>query len=137
MESNKLSLTDVIAPVYRRLHLNRKNHVSTHNFIEGGRNSAKSSDVSIEVILDMIEDQKASAMAIRRFQKTLASSVFNQFLWAIDFLKLNNEFTWTKSPLQIRRVGTNQTIEFASLNSPEDYRKIKSYFRKSKTFNYY
>ena len=56
MESNKLSLTDVIAPVYRRLHLNRKNHVSTHNFIEGGRNSAKSSDVSIEVILDMIED---------------------------------------------------------------------------------
>lgn len=49
MESNKLSLTDVIAPVYRRLHLNRKNHVSTHNFIEGGRNSAKSSDVSIEL----------------------------------------------------------------------------------------
>lgn len=127
MESNKLSLTDVIAPVYRRLHLNRKNHVSTHNFIEGGRNSAKSSDVSIEIILDMIEDPRASAMAIRRFQKTLASSVFNQFLWAIDFLKLNEEFTWTKSPLQIRRVGTNQTIEFASLNSPEDYRKIKSF----------
>ena len=118
MESNKLSLTNVIAPVYRRLQLNRKNHVSTHNFIEGGRNSAKSSDVSIEVILDMSEDPKASAMAIRRFQKTLASSVFNQFLWAIDFLKLSDEFTWTKSPLQIRRVGTNQTIEFASLNSP-------------------
>ena len=126
-ESNQLPLTEVIAPVYRQLHLNRKRHLTTHNFLEGGRNSAKSSDATIEIILDMIEDKRASAMAIRRFQKTLASSVYNQFLWAIDFLHLNDEFTWTQSPLRIKRKGTNQTIEFAALNNEEDYRKIKSY----------
>ena len=120
-------LSEVLAPVYWNLHNNIKYHLTTHNFLEGGRNSAKSSDVTLEIILDMLSDSKASCMAIRRFQKTLESSVFNQFLWAIDFLDVNEEFVWTKSPLRIKRVGTNQTIEFASLNSPDDYRKIKSY----------
>ena len=121
-----IKLTDVVAPVYRQVHLNRKKHLTTHNYLEGGRNSAKSSIASIEIILDMIEDPHASSIAIRRFQKTLEGSVFNQFLWAIDFLNVNDKFTWTKSPLRIKVIGTNQTIEFASLNSPDDYRKIKS-----------
>lgn len=125
--NNKLQLSNVVAPVYRRLHINRKKHITTHNYLEGGRNSAKSSIVAIEIILDMIEDPRASAMCIRRFQKTLKTSVYNQMLWAIDFLGVVDEFTWTQSPLQIRKKGTNQTIEFASLNSPEDYRKIKSF----------
>ena len=120
-------LSEIIAPVYHELHLNIKNHKTTHNFLEGGRNSAKSSDAAIEIILDMLRDSRASAMAIRRYQKTLASSVFNQFLWAINFLEVDKEFSWTKSPLQIKRIGTNQTIEFASLNTPDDYRKIKSF----------
>ncbi len=120
-------LSEIIAPVYWPLHNNIKYHLSTHNFLEGGRNSAKSSDVALEIILDMLNDSRASCMAMRRFQKTLEGSVFNQFLWAIDFLDVNDEFTWTKSPLRIKRIGTNQTIEFASLNSPDDYRKIKSY----------
>ena len=79
-------LSEIIAPVYHELHLNIKNHKTTHNFLEGGRNSAKSSDAAIEIILDMLRDSRASAMAIRRYQKTLASSVFNQFLWSINFL---------------------------------------------------
>lgn len=120
-------LSEVIAPIYYPLHINVREHKSTHNYLEGGRNSAKSSEASIEIIIDMLNDSKASCMAIRRFQKTLESSVFNQFLWAIDFLEVNDKFTWTKSPLRIKRKGTNQTIEFASLNSPEDYRKLKSY----------
>lgn len=119
-------LSEIIAPVYWKLHDNIKNHKTTHNYIEGGRNSAKSSDASIEIILDILADNKASAIAMRRFAKTLHDSVFNQLLWAIDLLDVQNEFTWTVSPLRIKRVGTNQTIEFASLNSPEDYRKIKS-----------
>ena len=120
-------LSSLIAPIYWKLHNNVKYHLTTHNFLEGGRNSAKSSDVTIEIILDMLSDSKASCMAIRRFAKTLHDSVFNQFLWAIDFLEVQDEFTWTVSPLRIKRIGTNQTIEFASLNSPDDYRKIKSY----------
>lgn len=126
MNNNRKELTDIIAPVYRRLHLNIKNHTTTHNFLEGGRNSAKSSEVSNEVILDMIADKTASSIFIRRFAKTLQSSVFNQLLWSIDFLGVEDEFTWTTSPLRIKRKGTNQTIEFASLNSPDDYMKLKS-----------
>lgn len=119
-------LSEIIAPIYWTLHFNIKNHKTTHNFLEGGRNSAKSSEASIEIILDILCDRKASAIAMRRFAKTLHDSVFNQLLWAIDFLGVQDEFVWTVSPLRIKRVGTNQTIEFASLNSPEDYRKIKS-----------
>ena len=73
-------LTEILAPVYWPLHNNVKYHLTTHNFLEGGRNSAKSSDVTIEIILDMLNDRRASCMAIRRFQKTLEGSVFNQFL---------------------------------------------------------
>lgn len=120
-------LSEIIAPVYYQVHLNVKNHLTTHNYLEGGRNSAKSSEAAIEIILDMLSDKKASAIAVRRYQKTLENSVFNQFLWAIDFLGVETEFSWTKSPLRIKRIGTNQTIEFASLNSAEDYRKLKSY----------
>lgn len=120
-------LSNVLAPVYYQVHNNVKYHKTTHNFLEGGRNSAKSSETAIEIILDMVNDRRASAIALRRFYKTLHDSVFNQFLWAIDILDLNSEFTWTVSPLRIKRIGTNQTIEFAALNGPEDYRKIKSY----------
>lgn len=120
-------LSEIIAPIYYPLHVNVREHKSTHNYLEGGRNSAKSSEASIEIIIDMLNDKKASCMCIRRFQKTLESSVFNQLLWAIDFLEVNDKFTWTKSPLRIKVKRTNQSIEFASLNSPDDYRKLKSY----------
>ena len=59
-----IRLKDIIAPPFYTVHNDIK--VGKHYFLKGGRGSTKSSFVSIEIILGMMGDADANAMAIRK-----------------------------------------------------------------------
>lgn len=119
-------LSDIFLPVYWKMHL--PGFSCSRRYLRGGRYSGKSVETARSIITGMLEDptKTKSAIAFRKFGNTLQGSVFNEFVNAIYDLKVESEFEFVYSPLQIRRKGTHQVIQFAMLNQPEDFRKIKS-----------
>ena len=95
----------------------------THYDFPGGRGSLKSSFCGLLIIDDLERNKDHSALVVRQIWETMRDSVYAQIVWAIDELGLNGKYVCTKSPLQIRRRDTNQTIFFRGADDPM---KIKS-----------
>ena len=122
-QSNELCLTDIIAPNYYSLHNSIKRYEYSSFWLRGGRGSLKSSFAALEIVLGMIDDPRANALALRKVDNTIRRSVMETFLWAIDLLGLSECFDYTRSPAEITYIPTGQKIMMAGLDDP---RKIKS-----------
>ena len=116
-------LKDIIAPPFYTVHNDIKEGKHTHYFLKGGRGSTKSSFVSIEIILGMMGDADANAMAIRKVGVNLKDSVFEQLEWAINKLGVDEYWKGRKSPLELVYIPTGQRIIFRGADNPK---KIKS-----------
>ena len=111
----QVKLTDLIAPQFYSIHWDIIEGKHTHYKLYGGRGSTKSSFVSLEIILGMMEDPNANAACFRRVGNTLAESVFEQLLWAIDALEVSHLWKVNLSPLRLTYKPTGQKIYFAPL----------------------
>jgi PBSX family phage terminase large subunit len=118
-----VQLTDLIAPSFYNVHHALKNDAATHYLLSGGRGSTKSSFTPTEIVLGMIQDPRANAIALRKVKDTLRESVYESFVWAIDKLKLAHLFDCRVSPMQIVYRLTGQKIIFRGADNPI---KIKS-----------
>lgn len=118
-----VKLSDIIAPAFYALHSDIKSGGHTHYWLKGGRGSTKSSFISIEIIVGIMKDPKANAMALRKVGRNLADSVYTQLLWAIDILGVSEYWQSKKNPLEIVYMPTGQRIIFRGADNP---RKIKS-----------
>lgn len=101
-------------------------------WLSGGRGSLKSSFCSLLIVLELLRDEKASAVVYRKVAATLRESVYAQMLWAIDKLGLTELFESGLSPLEIRNRRTGQRILFRGADRPEKSKGIKlqdGYFR--------
>ena len=78
-----IRLTCLIAPKYYGLHRALKEDRFDEYFLKGGRGSAKSSFVSIEIILGLLRHPEANAIVYRRVAATLRESVYEQLLWLL------------------------------------------------------
>ena len=121
-----VSLRNVIATPFRKVHVDIKYGKHTHYWLKGGRGSTKSSFVSIEIILGMMKDPNANAIVLRKVGETLEDTVYAQLIWAIEMLGVSQYWEYKKSPLKLIYKPTKQEIKFRSANNKEDYRKIKS-----------
>ncbi len=116
-------LTDIIAPSFYTLHGDIKDNKYTHYWLNGGRGSTKSSFVSIEIILGMMKNPDANAVAIRKVGVYLKDSVYEQLVWAIDKLGVSHKWQVKLSPLELIYSPTGQRILFRGADKP---RKLKS-----------
>lgn len=121
--TGQVKLTDIIAPSFYSVHHAIKNDVATHFLLGGGRGSTKSSFVPTEIILGMIGDPNANAIALRKVKDTLRESVYESFMWAIEKLGVSHLFSASVSPMQIIYKPTGQKIIFRGADNPI---KIKS-----------
>ncbi len=121
--TNRVRLTDSIAPSFYSVHHAIKNHEYAHYWLKGGRGSTKSSFVSIAIVLGIMQDTNANATVLRKVAATLRGSVFDQYLWAIDKLGVSHLWKESVSPLQITYIPTGQKIVFKGADKP---RKVKS-----------
>ena len=118
-----IKLSRAIAPSFAELHKSIKAQEFTHYWLAGGRGSTKSSFVSIEIILGMMQDKAANCMAIRKVGLYLHDSVYEQLMWAIQILGVENYWDSKVSPMEISYKPTGQKIVFRGADKPK---KIKS-----------
>lgn len=78
--------------------------------LKGGRGSLKSSFISVEIILGIMNDPEANAVVFRKVKETLRKSVFEQLLWAIEVLGVKNFWHSSLSPLELTYTPTGQKI---------------------------
>lgn len=118
-------LSECISPAFYELHQKIKNNEYTHYWLKGGRGSTKSSFVSIEIIMGIIEDSASNCVCFRKVGATLKDSCFAQLLWAIDILEVGEYFRSTLNPLRIYYKPTGQTIYFRGLDDAKKTKSIK------------
>lgn len=120
-----VQLSKVISPAFYDLHQNIRSGGVDEVVCKGGRGSTKSSWVSIELILMLLEHPDCHAVVLRKVEKFLRKSVYNQTLWAISALGLSQKFNKTVSPMEITYKKTGQKILFLGLDDPENVKSIK------------
>lgn len=114
-----------MSPAFYALH--RQIHdAHPHTVVcKGGRGSTKSSFVSVELILLLLEHPQCHVVVLRKVANTLRNSVYAQMQWAIGALGLTNKFRCTVSPMEITYLATGQKILFFGLDKPEKLKSIK------------
>lgn len=119
----EVRLKNIIAPSFYDIHNDIKYNRYTHYWLKGGRGSTKSSFAGIEIILGMMKDPDANAVALRKVKETLKDSVFEQLIWAIEKLKVAEYWDIKHNPMELTYTPTGQKILFRGADKP---RKIKS-----------
>lgn len=99
-------------------------------WLEGGRGSIKSSFWSEIVPEELENNPNWCAICIRRVANTLKDSVYSQLEWGMDKLSetypfINENWTKTKSPLEMRNKNTGQMIYFRGADDPGKIKSIK------------
>lgn len=116
-------LSDVIGKGFYDVHRDIMNFKHTHYWLKGGRGSTKSSFISVEIILGMMTDKNANAVALRKIGVNIRDSVFEQLRWAIDILGVSEKWEVKVSVPELIIKNTGQKIIFRGGDNPK---KIKS-----------
>lgn len=120
-----VKLSNIIAPHFWGLHQDIKQHGHTYYWLEGGRGSTKSSDVSIEIPQLLIKNPECHAVVLRKIGNTIKNSVYPQMQWGIDALGLTDKFRFKTSPHEITYKKTGQKILFFGVDDPQKIKSIK------------
>ena len=119
----QIKLSDKMAPSFFSVHQDVKRHDHTHYVLAGGRGSTKSSYVSLEIPLLLMQNPECHAVILRKVANTLRNSVYTQMEWALDALRISDKWKMTISPMEMIRKATGQKILFFGV---DDKAKIKS-----------
>lgn len=119
---------NLIAPAFSSVLFDVQEHNHSEYVFPGGRGSTKSSFVSLQIIDLIMNNENMHACVLRNVGNTLKDSVYSQILWAISSLSLDDEFAYTKSPLEITRISTGQKIFFRGADDPNKIKSIKPPF---------
>lgn len=120
-----IRLSNIIAPHFWALHQDIKRHSHTYYWLEGGRGSTKSSDVSVEIPQLIIKNPECHAVVLRKIGNTIKNSVYPQMQWGIDALGLTDKFRFKTSPHEITYKKTGQKILFFGVDDPQKIKSIK------------
>ena len=121
----RIYLKDIIAPSFYEVHRSIKKEEYTHFWLSGGRASTKSSFISIEILLLMMQDANANCVILRKVSNTLKDSVFNQIVWALDKLGVSEFWQITKSPLELVYKPYGNKILFRGSDDPQKLKSTK------------
>lgn len=95
------------------------NRDESHIVLLGGRSSFKSSFVSIEMLVDFLNDPLLNIVCLRKVGAYLRDTVYEQMKWAIYTLGVESEFVFRSSPLRIIHRPTNTAIYFYGVDDPQ------------------
>lgn len=124
-----VNLTDVIAPSFYSAHWDIQDGKHTYYDLYGGRGSCKSSFVSVEIVLGMMQDETnaefTNAAVYRKVKDTCRTSVFEQIEWAIDALGVSDLWESSVSPMQHTYKPTGQKILYRGLDKAKKSKSVK------------
>ena len=101
MTTSKLS--ECMSPAFYELHTQIKTQRPHTVVCKGGRGSTKSSFMSVEFILFLLQHPQCHGVVLRKIANTLRNSVYAQIQWAIGALGLyvSNESVTVFQPMNI------------------------------------
>lgn len=120
-----IRLSDVVAPHFYALHCDVVRHGHTYYWLEGGRGSTKSSEISLEIPQLLIKNPDCHAVVLRKVGNTIKNSVYPQIQWGIEALGLTSKFRFKTSPHEITYRKTGQKILFFGVDDPQKIKSIK------------
>ena len=120
-----IRLSDVVAPHFYALHRDIARHGHTYYWLEGGRGSTKSSEISLEIPQLIIKNPDCHAVVLRKVGNTIKNSVYPQIQWGIEALGLTSKFRFKTSPHEITYRKTGQKILFFGVDDPQKIKSIK------------
>lgn len=118
-------ISRLISPAFYDAHRLIKNGQIDELLAKGGRGSAKSSFVGVELIPMLLRHPDCHAVVLRKVGNTLRGSVYAQLCWAIAEMGLTRLFRCTVSPMEITYLPTGQKILFFGLDDPGKIKSIK------------
>ena len=119
------SLKSIIASPFYETHKAIKAGEINEVVEKGGRGSTKSSFISIELILQIINHPECHAAVFRKVGNTMRTSVYAQVCWAIAELGLSQKFHCTVTPMECVYKKTGQKIMFFGMDDPGKVKSIK------------
>lgn len=119
----QIKLSDTMAKPFLAVHRDVKAHGHTYYICGGGRGSTKSSYISQEILLLLMQHPECNAVILRKVANTLRNSVYRQMEWALDTLHLGEYWKKTVNPMEFIRRSTGQKILFLGV---DDKSKLKS-----------
>jgi len=118
-------LSEIVAPAFAESHRAVKSGAINELVEKGGRGGAKSSFISVEIILLILKNPNVHACVFRRVGNTLRTTVYAQICWAIAELGLSRKFKCTVSPMECTYLPTGQKIMFFGMDDPGKVKSIK------------
>lgn len=125
-QAARIKLTDLIAPAFYKVHKDIKEGRHEYYNLYGGRGSGKSSFVSVELPLGMMQNPEANAAVFHKFSAMLRDSVYNQIQWGIDALGVSDYWRGNVNPMQFTYLPTGQKIIFRGLDKAQKTKSIKA-----------
>ena len=97
-----------------------------YNILRGGRNSFKSSVISLLLVYLMIQyisnNEKVNVVILRKIANTIRDSVFLKIQWALEKFGVMEQFQATVSPFKITHKGNGASFYFYG---QDDFSKIE------------
>lgn len=118
-------LSEIVSPAFVESHRAVKSGEINELVEKGGRGGAKSSFISIELLLLLLKHPDIHACVFRRVGNTLRTTVYAQICWAIAVLGLTRKFKCTVSPMECTYLPTGQKIMFFGMDDPGKVKSIK------------
>lgn len=125
MMANKKRMSDFIPRAFHSVWRAAFDPSKLHVVCKGGRGSGKSSDIA-HIIVQIIMRYAVNAVCIRKVDRDLQESVFEQIMWAIEEQGVRHLFKINKSPLKITYVPRGNQIIFRGLQDPNRLKSLKS-----------
>ena len=119
-----IKLSNAIIEPFREVHKIIKQDKHLKYVFKGGRGSGKSSDIAIELILDLVK-YPITALCVRKVGNTLQESCYEQLKEAIQILKLEKYFKFNLNPLKITYTPRGNSIIFRGADDPMKIKSIK------------
>jgi PBSX family phage terminase large subunit len=121
----EVSLKKILLPNFINAWHAIRSMSKTFYVFKGGRNSAKSTHISIFCLLILMMFP-VSGLAIRKVANTLDGSVFEQLKEAANILGIEDQFVFLKNPLKVIYKARGNYIIFRGADDPKKIKSIKS-----------
>lgn len=117
----------LIAPSFFEVHreINRTPRLIIDYWLGGGRGSTKSSFAALEVVNHLERNPEQHAVVLMKHKANLRDGAYAQVVWAINVLRLENDYDMPDSTLRIKKKSTGQLILFRGVDNAKKLKSIK------------
>lgn len=117
--------SNIVLPSFHDFWKECRNDHFTFYICKGGRNSGKSTSISERIMFDLA-DMPINILCIRKVERTIRESQYEQLKEAADLLGIADLFKFDTSPLRITYLPRGNYILFRGADDPAKIKSIKT-----------